>query len=75
MQGGVDPARRNAVDAVGDRVPHRRRLLQVATLDFDVSTEAEAANAIRKARILQVTVEDFVVALEESVNAWREQSR
>lgn len=38
------------------------------TLDFDAETRREAANALRKVRILRSVLHDFEVALERSLD-------
>lgn len=48
---------------------------RVATLNFDVRSEADAGNALYKARLLRAVVGDFVAALEESVEEWQSRWR
>src|SRR5262245_50952178 len=45
---------------------------RIATLDFCVSSESGAANALHKARLLRDVMVDFTAALESAVADWRE---
>jgi hypothetical protein len=45
---------------------------RVVTIDFCVSNEAAARNALHKARLLREVVVDFTESLEAAVEEWRE---
>ena len=45
---------------------------RAATLDFHVNSDAEARNALHKARLLRDAMVDFTAALETAVDDWRE---
>jgi hypothetical protein len=45
---------------------------RIVTLDFDVSDETDARNALHKARLLRDVMVEFTAALEAAVDDWRE---